>query len=158
MVHVCEFEIFESEGRLLSFPFDFEGTTSGETMREAADKTIDRLKLEFEHRAMHGEELPEPTFGNEPRYGGRILLVTVDAGIHSVPWMPAAEAARTLGVSQSRASHMIRDGLLEAFKDGPRTWVTAYSADTRLRDRRGAGRPRRASEASARAEPQTLEE
>ncbi|WP_270298196.1 helix-turn-helix domain-containing protein, partial [Eggerthella sinensis] len=96
---------------------------------------VDWLKLTVEHCAMHDIALPKPTFGNEPRYGGRVMLVAVDAGIHTVPRMSAAEAARTLGVSPSRVSHMIRDGLLEAFKDGPRTWVTAYSVEAHLGDR-----------------------
>ena len=157
MIHVYEFEIFEDEGWLLVSPFDLEGSTSGKTPQEAAEMAVDWLKLTVEHCAMHDIALPKPTFGNEPRYGGRVMLVAVDAGIHTVPRMSAAEAARTLGVSPSRVSHMIRDGLLEAFKDGPRTWVTAYSVEARLRDRRGAGRPRRSGEAGAKPEPPALE-
>lgn len=157
MTHVYEFEVFADEGFLLAFPFDFEGGTQGTDLEDLADSAVDWLKLTVEHCAMHDIALPKPTFGNEPRYGGRVMLVAVDAGIHTVPRMSAAEAARTLGVSPSRVSHMIRDGLLEAFKDGPRTWVTAYSVEARLRDRRGAGRPRRSGGAGAKPEPQALE-
>ena len=155
MTYIYEFEVFEDEGFLLAFPFDFEGGTQGLNLEDLADSAIDWLKLEIEHCAMHGITLPKPTFGNEPRYGGRIMLVAVDAGIHTVPRMSAAEAARTLGVSPSRVSHLIRDGLLEAFKDGPRTWVTAYSVEARQRDRRGAGRPRRTADREAEIETDT---
>ena len=71
------------------------------------------------------------------------MWVAVDAGLHTIPRMTAAEAARALGVSPSRVSHMIRDGLLEAFKYGHNTWVTRYSVEARLRERPSAGRPKR---------------
>ncbi len=150
MVHVYEFEVYESEQRLLASPFDFEGGTEGHDMREVAEYAADWLKLEIEFRAMEGTPLPEPTFDNEPRHGGRIMWVAVDAGLHTIPRMTAAEAARALGVSPSRVSHMIRDGLLEAFKYGHNTWVTRYSVEARLRERPSAGRPKR--------KPATVEE
>ena len=71
--------------------------------------------------------------------------------------MTAAEAARALGVSPSRVSHMIRDGLLESFKYGHNTWVTGYSVEARLRERPPAGRPKRKPAASAEDRPQALE-
>lgn len=142
MVHVYEFEIYKGEKYLLASPFDFVGCTQGIDMRDIADSAADWLKLEIEHCAMHNIPLPEPTFDNEPRHGGRNMWVAVDAGLHTVPRMTAAEAARALGVSPSRVSHMIHDGLLESFKHGHNTWVTRYSVDARLRERPRPGRPK----------------
>ena len=150
MAHVYEFEVFKGEDFLLALPFDFEGGTQGVDMRDVAEMAIDWLKLEIEYRAMHFDPLPEPTFGNEPRHGGTVMLVAVDAGLHTVPRMTAAEAARALGVSPSRISHMIRDGKLESFKYGHNTWVSRYHVEAILRDPRHPGRPQRtAPEASA---------
>ena len=83
------------------------------------------------------------------------MWVAIDAGLHTIPRMTAAEAARALGVSPSRVSHMIRDGLLEAFKYGHNTWVTRYSVEARLRERPSAGRPKRKTVAGE--EPPALE-
>ena len=122
MKHVYEFEVFLDEGRYTVWPFDFEcGGTSGATFREACEMAVDWLKTVVEDYAMHDEATPEPTFDNEPRYGGRIITVAIDAGLETIPRMTAAEAARALGVSPSRVSHMIRDGLLESFKYGHNT-------------------------------------
>lgn len=130
MKHVYEFEVFLDEGRYTVWPFDFEcGGTSGATFREACEMAVDWLKTVVEDYAMHDEATPEPTFDNEPRYGGRIITVAIDAGLETIPRMTAAEAARALGVSPSRVSHMIRDGLLESFKYGHNTWVTGYSVE-----------------------------
>ena len=158
MKHVYEFEVFLDEGRYTVWPFDFEcGGTSGATFREACEMAVDWLKTVVEDYAMHDEATPEPTFDNEPRYGGRIITVAIDAGLETIPRMTAAEAARALGVSPSRVSHMIRDGLLESFKYGHNTWVTGYSVEARLRERPRAGRPKRKPAASAEDRPQALE-
>ena len=158
MKHVYEFEVFLDEGRYTVWPFDFEcGGTSGATFREACEMAVDWLKTVVEDYAMHDEATPEPTFDNEPRYGGRIITVAIDAGLETIPRMTAAEAARALGVSPSRVSHMIRDGLLESFKYGHNTWVTGYSVEARLRVRPRAGRPKRKPAASAEDRPQALE-
>ena len=116
---------------------------------------VDWLKTVVEHHAMHDIPFPEPTFDNEPRYGGRIITVAIDAGLETIPRMTAAEAARALGVSPSRVSHMIRDGLLESFKYGHNTWVTGYSVEARLRERPRPGRPKR--KPAAEDQPQALE-
>ena len=74
MKHVYEFEVFLDEGRYTVWPFDFEcGGTSGATFREACEMAVDWLKTVVEDYAMHDEATPEPTFDNEPRYGGRII-------------------------------------------------------------------------------------
>ena len=150
MKHVYEFEVFLDEGRYSVLPFELEcGGTSGATFREACEMAVDWLKTVVEHHAMHDIPFPEPT------YGGRIITVAIDAGLETIPRMTAAEAARALGVSPSRVSHMIRDGLLESFKYGHNTWVTGYSVEARLRERPRPGRPKR--KPAAEDQPQALE-
>lgn len=157
MIHVYEFEVFKGEQFLIALPFDFEGGTQGTDMRDLADSAADWLRLEIEHRAINGAPLPTPTFDNEPRHGGRVIWVAVDAGLHTVPRVTAAEAARMLGVSPSRVSHMIRDGLLDAFKHGHNTWVTRYSVEARLKERPSAGRPKRRQPADEQSQPLAIE-
>ncbi len=143
---VYEFEVFAEEEGLVAVPFNLSGTTGGKNMQELAQAAIDLLRTEIEFHAVHGMPLPKPTFANKPRYGGTTMMVAVDAGLHTVPRMTAAEAARALGVSPSRISHLINKGLLVSFKHGHNTWVTRYSVEARLRERKGAGRPKKAVE------------
>jgi hypothetical protein len=71
------------------------------------------------------------------------MIVSVDATLDAIKKVSASEASRMLEVSPSRVTHMIRDGLLEAFRDGHKTFVTVASISARLAEPRGAGRPRK---------------
>lgn len=146
MTHVYEFEVFHDEEFLLALPFDFEGGTQGIDHRDLAKNAADWLKTMIEFSAMRGEPLPEPTFGNEPRRKGSIMLVAVDAGLHTIPRMTAAEAARALGVTPARVSHMIRDGQLDSFRYGHNTWVSRHHVEALMKSRRPPGRPHRAKD------------
>lgn len=143
MLHVYEFEIFEGECGLLAFPYDMDGGTQGEDFKEACENAADWLQTEMEHRAMRGFPFPEATFGNEPRHGGRNIVVAVSAGIETIPRMTAAAAARKLGVTAGRVSQMVASGQLETFEFDGRTWVAQHSVDARLADAPKAGRPRK---------------
>lgn len=146
MVYVYEFEVFQSDGgRFVAWPFDFEGGTQGESLHDVAESAADWLQMEIEHRSLHDHSIPEPTFGNAPRCGGRILLVAVHAGKETVPRMTCAEAARRLGVTRGRVSQLAKAGLLETFELEGRTWVSAYSVEARLAEQPRAGRPRSCS-------------
>lgn len=79
MLHVHEFEIFQDEGLFLAFPYDMPGGTQGSTFTEACAMAIDLLQAECEHRAMHGLPFPEPTFGNEPRNGGKTVIIAANS-------------------------------------------------------------------------------
>ncbi len=144
MLHVYEFELFEDDGMLLAFPYDMEGGTQGADMREACEMAADWLQAEMEYRAIHGEPIPEATFGNEPRHGGSNVVVAVRAGLDTVPRMLPSEAARALGVTPGRITQMMDSGALECFDDGGRRWVTRHSVEARLEERPKAGRPRKA--------------
>lgn len=71
MFYIEEFEIYESEGLFVAVPFDYEGGTQGESLRDASEMAWDWMRVELEYRMMHNEDIPEPTVGNEPKHGGR---------------------------------------------------------------------------------------
>lgn len=143
MFHVYEFEVFDSEGCKLAFPYDMDGGTQGVDFKDACEMAADWLQTEMEHRAMHNLPFPEPTFGNEPRHGGTNIIIGVNAGKETVPRMTAAAAARELGVTPGRVSQMIKAGLLETFEHEGRTWVTRYSVEGRKAEAPKAGRPKK---------------
>lgn len=145
MLRVYEFEIFEDEGWFLALPYDFDGGTQGETFAEACGMAAEWLQIECEERAMHGLPFPEPTFGNEPKNGGKTVIVAVSAGKGTVRKVRAARAAEMLGVTRGRVSQMVSAGQLESFREGGTVWVTADSVEARLAERPKAGRPRKAA-------------
>lgn len=130
-----EFELFESEGYVLAFPFDLEGGTQGITFEDAAEMAADWLKGMAEHWLMTGEEPPAPTFGNSPQHGGRVILIGVDVSLSSVPSVSASEAATLLGVSRPRITKMIESGALVGWRDGRNTRVTVASVEARIQER-----------------------
>ena len=143
MIHVYEFEVFENEGWYIALPFGMDGGTQGRDPKEVAVNASDWLQMEMEHRAMRELSFPQETFGNEPRNGGKIMLVAVNAGKDTVPRMTAAEAAHRLGVTRGRVSQMVSSGQLETFELDGRTWVSEYSVDARIAEQPKAGRPRK---------------
>jgi len=147
MQYTYEFEVVQDDGWYVVMPFDMEGATHGKTIEDAALMAADWLRTDIEHRLIHDIDLPKPTFGNKPTAGGTCMVVSVEASLGRIERMSASEAARKLGVSPGRVSHMIRDGLLEAFRDGHKTYVTAASVEMRLHNARKAGRPRKAAAA-----------
>ncbi len=146
-MHTYEFEVFEGEsGMLLAFPYDLDGGTQGENLKDVCEAAADWLQMEMEHRAMHGIPFPEATFGNEPEHpGGKTVIVAVNAGKDTIRRMTAAEAARRLGVTRGRVSQMINTNLLETFELDGRKWVTENSVNARLADAPKAGRPKKAA-------------
>ena len=148
MFHLYEFEVFEDEGWFLALPYDWEGGTQGETLEEACEMAADWLRVMCEDCAMHDKEFPVPTFGNNPRNGGRVVLLGIEAGLDTVRKVTASEAARTLGVTPGRVTQMLDAGLLEGWREGHRTWVTMDSVEARLAEQPKAGRPRKAATVS----------
>lgn len=145
MLHVYEFEVFEDEGWLLAFPYDMEGGTQGKDFAEVCEMAADWLQGEMEHYAMAGLPFPEATFDNEPRHGGRNIIVAVNAGVDTVDTVTASEAAEMLGVSRPRVSQMLKTGQLQGYTKGRATFVTRASVETRMEESPKAGRPRKAA-------------
>ncbi|WP_165050800.1 MULTISPECIES: helix-turn-helix domain-containing protein [unclassified Adlercreutzia] len=143
MLHVYEFEVFEDEGWLLAFPYDMEGGTQGADFKEVCEMAADWLQGEMEHRVMCDLPLPEATFDNEPRHGGRNIVVAVSAGLETIDAVTASEAADMLGVSRSRVSQMLKTGQLEGYARGRVTFVTRASVEARIAEHPKAGRPRK---------------
>ena len=141
MVYVFEFELVEEgDGWVVSYPFDFDGATQGFGIAEASEMSADWLKTMLEHRILAGESVPDATLGNEPRRGGRILLVAVEAGLETVDVVSAKEAAEMLGVTKGRVSQLLKAGKLLGYRKGRDTFVTKDSVNARLGDdpRKGA--------------------
>lgn len=143
MLHVYEFEVFESEGWLLAFPYDMDGGTSGKDFKEVCEMAADWLQIDMEHRALHDLPFPEATFDNEPQHGGRNIVVAVNANKDTVPKVLPSAAARMLGVTPGRVTQMMDAGQLEWFEHDGRKWVTTYSVEARLAEAPKAGRPKK---------------
>ena len=142
MLGVYEFEMFEDEGTVCAFPYDLEGGTFGSGWKEAAEMAADWLKGELEHMLMAGQEPPEATFGHEPKHdGGRVAIVAVEADLSKVSAVSGARAAEILGVSRPRVTQMVKNGLLEGWRDGRDLRITTESIDARLAEAPRAGRP-----------------
>ncbi|MEG2458332.1 MAG: DNA-binding protein, partial [Raoultibacter sp.] len=77
MLVVYEFEVFEGDEYYIACPFDMDGATQGATYEEVAEMAVDWLRLDIEHRAMHGLPIPSPTFRNSTQHGGERMLVAV---------------------------------------------------------------------------------
>lgn len=142
-MHIYEFEIYETEGAFLAFPYDLPGGTQGSSFKEACEMAADWLQTSAEHWAMHGGTPPEPTFGNEPQNGGKTVIVAVSASKETVRKVSPSAAARMLGVTPGRVTQMMNSGKLESFELDGRRWVTVASVRARLAEAPTAGRPKK---------------
>ena len=142
MQYTYEFEFVSGDKNIVVLPFDFDGATQGDGLKDAAEAAADWLKNEIECRLMLGEDIPEPTFGSYPAHDhGRIVIVSVMAGLETVDVVSATEAARRLGVSNARISQMLKSNLLMGYRKGRDTLVSIQSISARLADSPKPGRP-----------------
>lgn len=129
----------------VSFP-DLPGCLSfGDDWHEAIEMGIDAARTWVAAVMADGGHVPAATFHDTPA-GARSVWVGFDASpdyIVDGAVMSATEAARTLGVSRGRVTHMLDSGRLDGYRDGRRTWVTVDSVNARLEDGHRAGRPRK---------------
>ena len=58
------------------------------------------LQGECEYQAIHDEPFPKQTFGNQPKNGGKVVIVAVNADKGTVRKVNASRAAETLGVTK----------------------------------------------------------
>ncbi|MDR1088247.1 MAG: type II toxin-antitoxin system HicB family antitoxin [Coriobacteriales bacterium] len=120
--------------------------TFGEGMEEAMIQAVDAMKTFVASLIRHNDVVPQPTFGNEPSEGGRVIAVSFDTDAdYIVNAVTPSEAAEMLSVSRGRISQMIKAGLLNAQKSGTETWVDVASINDRLASPGRAGRPRKAA-------------
>jgi len=80
MQYTYEFELFRDDGWIVACPFDMEGATQERDIKEAAEMAAEWLRMDIEHRLMHGIKVPTATFGNVPKEGGTIMVVSVEVG------------------------------------------------------------------------------
>ena len=133
MLYVFEFELVEEcDGWVVSYPFDFDGATQGFGIAEASEMSADWLKTVLEYRLIAGEAIPDATLGNEPKRGGRVLLVAVDASLETADTVSAKEAAEMLGVTKGRVSQLLKAGKLLGYRSGRDVFVTRASVNARL--------------------------
>lgn len=124
----------EEGGYDVSIP-DLEGCyTYGDTVEEAVEMAADAMSLYVASVMYDGEAIPKATFGHVGE-GCKVVVVSFEASPDDIiegAVVSATEAAKVLGVSRSRVSHMIRDGILDAYREGRSTYVTQDSIDRRL--------------------------
>lgn len=143
MLFIREFEVFQDEDFWLAIPFGIGGGTQGRSFEDAVRMATDWLRTMALDSLMNKEELPSGGLGNEPRYGGRTVVVAVDARLEDVPCVTAAEAARMLGVSDARISQLCSSRVVDSWKVGGTRMVSLACVEARLAEAPKAGRPRR---------------
>lgn len=117
--------------------------TCGDDFRDAAAMAADAARTWVASALAHGQAVPDYAAADAPE-GSRAVTVVFDADPSWVvegPVVSAAQAARDLGVSAGRVTHMLDSGLLEGYRQGRRTWVTQASIDARRAAPVRAGRP-----------------
>lgn len=139
----------DEEGKyLVEFP-DLPGCFSeGDTFVEAAAMGADAAKTYVASLLTHRDALPEPQRHECPKGSESVLVFfeTDPSYLITGEVVSAAEAARRLGLSPGRVSHMINAGILDGYRQGRRTWVSLQSIQARLAEQPRAGRPRHRAE------------
>lgn len=145
MQYTYEFEIWRGEKEWCIAPFGIPGATQGIDVEDACESAADLLRETVRDYLMRGERMPAPVFDNVPEHGGVRVIVSVDASLDDMEKISASQAADMLGVSRSRITAMVENGLLDGWRDGRNSWITKASVDARLASPRGAGRPKKAA-------------
>lgn len=126
---------------------DLPGCVSeGDTITEAAAMIADAMKTYVAALLKEGKGVPLSSIGHACESKDTVLSIffeTDESYIVSGEVVSAAQAARDLGVSPGRVTHMINAGLLDAYRSGRRTFVTKDSIAKRKANKRSAGRPRK---------------
>ncbi|MCL2529032.1 MAG: type II toxin-antitoxin system HicB family antitoxin [Coriobacteriia bacterium] len=117
----------------------------GATFEEAVKAAAETLKLVLAEHLDTGLQLPRPTFQLSSDVAMRVAIAVdvTQEFIEQSKCVPASEAARMLGLSKGRISNMINSGVLQAVPYGNDRLVTLASINDRLKNPRGAGRPRK---------------
>ena len=142
MRYTYEFELYKGEKYLIAAPFDFGGATFGDGYIDAIDAASDWLAETIKDYLLHNKKLPEPTFENSPIHNGRIVALSIETSLDTIPTMLASQAANKLGVTRARITQLMDSGSLEGYKKGNSAFVTVSSVEARLKDKPRVGRPK----------------
>lgn len=149
-IYEAVFHPDEEGGFWVSVP-DLPGcVTEGDTLEEAAFMAADAMKTYVASLLKHNDEIPKANFcaktnGDEKTMS--IFFETDESYIIDGEVVSAAEAARELGLSPGRITHMIDSGILDGYRDGRRTYVTVSSIEKRKSSESKAGRPKKVATA-----------
>ena len=132
---IYEAVIGKDETGFYAYVPDLEGCFGGgDTLDAAIESIANGLETHIESLVAYGLEIPNATFGYVPKVDGERTMVIafyVDCDVVD-GYVTATQAARELGVTKARVSHLIRDGKLEVYRKGRSTYVTRRSLDERL--------------------------
>ena len=119
----------------------------GDTLMEAVESISNGMETHL--AALAEYHMPIPKASAVSTDDGQVVYVyaNIDGFSLGVPSVPAAEAARMLGVTPGRVSQLIKAGKLIAERSASGTLVTEESVRAYMDTPRTAGRPSRAMEA-----------
>lgn len=119
--------------------------TCGDDFMDAAYMAADAGKTYIASLLLHGEAVPQATSREVPDECKDVYVFfeTDESYIVQGEVISAAQAAREIGVSAGRVTHMLEAGLLDGYRNGRRTYVTVESVERRKAAPRAAGRPRK---------------
>ena len=119
--------------------------TCGDDLMEAIEMAADAAKTYVASLLRHGEQVPATTSRAVPEGCESAYVFFETDGDYVVPGevVSAAEAARMLGLSAARVTHLIDSGALQGYRRGRRTYVSRESVDARMGAEHRAGRPRK---------------
>ncbi|NPD31902.1 helix-turn-helix domain-containing protein [Eggerthellaceae bacterium zg-997] len=142
MVYLVEFELYPDEEGITGTPYDFEGSVRGADWNEAVHQATAWARKMILEELTKGHDIPAASLGNVPRAGGRSVVIAVDINPREIESLSTAEAAARLNVSVARISQMCSSGLLLAYKEHGRLWISRASVEDRLAHPARSGRPR----------------
>ena len=137
----------EDGGYSVEFP-DLPGClTCGESFMESVEMAADAAKTYVASLLLHGEEVPAAARHAVPEgcESAYVFFETDEGYVVPGEVVSAAEAARMLGVSGARVTHLLDAGALQGYRRGRRTYVSRDSVEARMGTEHRAGRPKKAA-------------
>ena len=111
--------------------------------RDAISLAAEHLKTAIQVRLSLAKELPEPSSIKTGESDTEVVTLAVEIPLPLEGLLTVEQAMQILDVSQSRISHLIRDGHLLAVKHGRRKLIAQQSLEAYLLTPRTPGRPKR---------------